>query len=124
MKLVTDTLTSVPQGIEDKRMAHLRSGRCDQGLCMDAGYDYEEVREVVWQFGYTAHIRSRGEEVKARKAGRRSQGEESGSGGTALGSRKNSQRAQSLPPFVGEMGKESTELPRYAALGMRAHHLE
>ena len=69
MKLVTDTLTSVPQGIEDKRMAHLRSGRCDQGLCMDAGYDYEEVREVVWQFGYTAHIRSRGEEVKARKAG-------------------------------------------------------
>lgn len=71
MKLVTDTLLSVPQEIEDKRMAHLRSSECDQGLCMDAGYDYDEVREVVWEFGYTAHIRPRGEEVKARKAGQR-----------------------------------------------------
>jgi len=26
MRLVTDTLLSVPQAIEDKRMAHLRSG--------------------------------------------------------------------------------------------------
>ncbi len=50
MKLVTDTLLSVPQGIEDKRMTHLRSGQCDQGLCLDAGYDYDEVREVVWEF--------------------------------------------------------------------------
>ena len=71
MKLVTDTLLSVPQVIEDKRMAHLRSGQCDQGLCMDAGYDYDEVREVAWEFGYTSHIRRRGEEVKARKAGQR-----------------------------------------------------
>ena len=71
MKLVTDTLASVPQVIEDKRLAHLRSCQGDQRLCMDAGYDYDEVREVVWEFGYTAHIRSRGEEKKARKAGRR-----------------------------------------------------
>jgi putative transposase len=38
---------------------------------MDAGYDYDEVREVVVEFGYTAHIRSRGEEVKARQAGKK-----------------------------------------------------
>ena len=71
MKLVTATLASVPQAIEDKRLAHLRSGQAEQGLCMDAGYDYGDVYEVVWEFGYTAHIRSRGEEVKAREAGKK-----------------------------------------------------
>ena len=38
---------------------------------MDAGYDFDEVREVVCDFGYTAHIRGRGEEKKARKAGKK-----------------------------------------------------
>ena len=38
-----------------------------QGMCMDKGYDYEEVRETVREFGFTAHMRSRGEEAQARK---------------------------------------------------------
>ena len=33
-----------------------------QHLCMDKGYDYPEVRQMVAQYGYTAHIRHRGEE--------------------------------------------------------------
>ena len=33
-----------------------------QGLCLDKGYDYDEVRDIVKEFGFTAHIRSRGEE--------------------------------------------------------------
>ncbi len=52
MKLVEDTLASVTQVIEDKRLEHLRTGE-EQGLCMDAGYDYDEVREIAWEFGYT-----------------------------------------------------------------------
>ena len=71
MKLVAATLASVPQLVEDKRLAHLASGACDQGLCLDAGYDYDEVYEVVWEFGYTAHVRSRGEEKKAKEAGKK-----------------------------------------------------
>ena len=41
------------------------------GLCLDAGYDYDEVRELAAAFGYTAHIRPRGEEAAAiqREAG-------------------------------------------------------
>ena len=70
MKLVTDTLLSVPQSIEDKRLEHLRTGE-EQGLCMDAGYDYDKVREIAWEFGYTTHIRSRGEEKKAKEAGKK-----------------------------------------------------
>ena len=37
------------------------------GMCLDKGYDFEEVRRIVDEFGFTAHIRSRGEEAKAIK---------------------------------------------------------
>ena len=37
-----------------------------QGLCLDRGYDYEEVRELVAEFGFTAHIRTRGEEIERK----------------------------------------------------------
>jgi putative transposase len=42
-----------------------------QGLCLDKGDDYEEVRDLLAEFGYTAHIRARGEEAQAlrREAG-------------------------------------------------------
>ena len=36
-----------------------------QGICLDKGYDYAEVYELVGAFGLTPHIRSRGEEKQA-----------------------------------------------------------
>ena len=44
-----------------------------QGLCLDRGYDYDEVRALAHEFGFTCHIRSRAEEAKAleREAGLR-----------------------------------------------------
>ena len=38
-----------------------------QGMCLDKGYDFAEVRRIVDEFGFTAHIRSRGEEAQAIK---------------------------------------------------------
>ena len=38
-----------------------------QGMCLDAGYDYDEVYAMVQEFGFTAHVRPRGEEAKAIK---------------------------------------------------------
>ena len=38
-----------------------------QGMCLDKGYDYQEVRDILAEFGFTAHIRSRGEEAQALK---------------------------------------------------------
>jgi transposase len=35
-----------------------------QGLCLDKGYDFDEVRERVAGLGFTAHIRTRGEEQR------------------------------------------------------------
>lgn len=59
MKLTEATLQSIPVDRPEPRPYHR------QHLCMDKGYDYEEVRELTEAFGYTAHIRSRGEEAKA-----------------------------------------------------------
>jgi putative transposase len=46
---------------------------CLQGMCLDKGHDFDEVGEVLAEFGFTAHIRSRGEEAQALKqeAGKR-----------------------------------------------------
>jgi putative transposase len=38
-----------------------------QHLCLDKGYDYDEVRELGKEFGYTLHIRPRNEEAQAIK---------------------------------------------------------
>lgn len=38
-----------------------------QGICLDKGYDYQAVRETLAAFGFTAHIRARGEEAQALK---------------------------------------------------------
>lgn len=34
---------------------------------MDKGYDYDEVRDILQEFGFTAHIRARREEAQAIK---------------------------------------------------------
>ena len=38
-----------------------------QGMCLDKGYDFQEVREILAEFGFTAHIRARGEEARQLK---------------------------------------------------------
>ena len=38
-----------------------------QHLCLDKGDDYPQVRELVAAWGYTAHIRTRGEEAQEKR---------------------------------------------------------
>jgi putative transposase len=61
MKVVRMTIESIP--VDRPKPTREQP----QGRCMDKGYDYEEVRETVREFGFTAHIRSRGEEAQALK---------------------------------------------------------
>jgi putative transposase len=44
-----------------------------QGLCLDTGSDDQDVRDLLVEFGCTAHIQSRGEEAQAihEKAGQK-----------------------------------------------------
>jgi putative transposase len=59
MKLVRTTLERIV--VERPQPSAEQS----QHLCLDKGYDYDEVRAIVTEFGFTAHIRSRGDEAKA-----------------------------------------------------------
>jgi transposase len=62
MKMVRATIESIvverPEVTEEQ----------PQGMCLDKGYDYDEVREILEEFGFTAHIKARGEEAKELKA--------------------------------------------------------
>lgn len=40
-----------------------------QGLCLDKGYDYPETRKTARHFRLTLHLRTRGEEAKAKRRG-------------------------------------------------------
>jgi putative transposase len=44
-----------------------------QGMCLDKGDASREIRDLLTEFGFTAHLRSRGEEIKAlaQEAGKR-----------------------------------------------------
>lgn len=61
MKLVRATIESLvvvrPEPIKER----------PQGMCLDKGYDYDEVYAILQEFGFTAHVRPRGEEAKAIK---------------------------------------------------------
>lgn len=60
-KMVRETLESIAvERLEP-------TAETPQGLCLDKGYDYDEVRGLLDEFGFTAHIRARGEEAQALK---------------------------------------------------------
>lgn len=60
MKLVAATLTAIPIPRPVPTEAE------PLHLCLDKGYDYPEVHELVAEWGYTAHIARRGVDQKAR----------------------------------------------------------
>jgi transposase len=41
--------------------------RKPQNMCMDRGYDYQDTRQLVGEWGYTAHIKARGEEAEEKR---------------------------------------------------------
>ena len=61
VKLTKETLESIqvkrPKATKKKKLH----------LCLDKAYDSDEVRELAEEFGFTAHIRARGEEAKKLK---------------------------------------------------------
>jgi putative transposase len=61
MKLVRPTIESIV--IERPKPSEQQP----EGMCLDKGYDSDEVRDILREFGLTAHMRPRGEEAKALK---------------------------------------------------------
>ena len=60
-KMARETIESIP--IERPKPTKA----VPQNLCLDKGYDYPEVRDLAREFGFTAHIVSRGEEAQLLK---------------------------------------------------------
>jgi putative transposase len=70
-KLLRETIESIaierPLPTLHEEEAEAEEEQQQQGMCLDKGYDYDEVREILKEFGFTAHIRARGEEAQAIK---------------------------------------------------------
>lgn len=62
-KLARETIESIPIERPEPTRRH------PQGMCMDKGYDYGEVYELLEEFAYTAHVHARGEEAQRIKRG-------------------------------------------------------
>ena len=60
-KLMQETLTCLPVARPEP------TEDTPQGLCLDKGYDYDSVRDLAAEFGFTLHLRTRGEEAQAIK---------------------------------------------------------
>ena len=63
-KLMRATIEAIPI----RRASPTR--RRPQHLCLNKGYDYDEPRALANAFGFTLHLRSRGEEAWAKRHAR------------------------------------------------------
>ena len=63
-KLMRPTLEAIPV----RRPKPTR--RRPQHLCLDKGFDYDEPRALAEEFGFTLHLRTRGEEASAKRRAR------------------------------------------------------
>jgi transposase len=60
-KLLRETIQSLVRARPEP------TSEAPQGMCLDKGYGYNEVRAILVEFAFTAHIRARGEEAEAIK---------------------------------------------------------
>jgi putative transposase len=60
-RLVEATLESIPVERPEPNLTK------PQHMCLDKGYDYPDIRTLIDNWGYTAHIKSRGQEEAERK---------------------------------------------------------
>jgi hypothetical protein len=98
MKLTRPTIESVVVERPEPTAEH------PQGMCLDAGYDYDEVYAILKEFGKTracAPAWRRGESDQAR---RRLQSTQVGGGAGAL-------MDEPLSPSADSLGQEATKLP-------------
>jgi hypothetical protein len=109
-KMLQATLQSIPiarpEPTEEQR----------QNLCLDKGYDYNEVRELGKVFGYTLHIRARKEEAQALKR-------QVGWKRKTLGGGAHTQLDESLSRGVDSLGEKGRELSRPAPSRLCLYYL-
>jgi putative transposase len=58
-KILKETLESIPKVSTEKPP--------NKSMCLDKGYDYEEIRKLLKKKKWVPHIRTRGEEIQEKK---------------------------------------------------------
>jgi hypothetical protein len=91
-------------------------GCASQGLCLDKGYDFDEVRDIVKAFGLTARIRARGEETRVIK-------QEAGFEARRWVVERTQQLDESLSPNPRAPRETPPDFHCHAAPRLRHHHL-
>jgi hypothetical protein len=124
LKLLRETIESI--AIE--RPLPTPEQQQQQGMCLDKGYDYDEGgpgdpegirwRNSVKEFGFTAHIRARGEEAQAIKR------EVGYIKSPSLGSGAGIQLDEPLPGDPYPLGEEGSQLLGLAPPLLRLYHLQ
>ena len=109
MKLVRATVDSVPVD------RPLPSPEHPHGMCLDKGYDFAEVRRTLDEFGFTAHIRSRGEEAQAIKR-------EAGFKARRWVVERTHSWLNRFPAHFGPLRQVPRELHRLSSLRLCPHH--
>ena len=89
--------------------------KCPQHLCLDKGCDYEEVRALAKEFGFTLHLRTRGEEKEAKK--------EAGQKARRSRRRAHPLLDEPLPAHPHPLGEKGRKPPRVPPPRLRPHHL-
>ena len=105
MKLVPATLESMAIDRPEP------SREQPQNICLDKGYDYPQIEELVDRWGYTAPYSKPGR----REAGA---GGDTGLPGPALGSGTHPQLAEPLSAHLGSLGKGCGQLSGNAAFNL------
>jgi hypothetical protein len=81
-------------------------------MCLDKGYDCDEVYATLLEFGFTAHVRQLREEAQAIKR-------EAGGLRSPLGGGTGAFLAQPLSPSARALGEKATELPGLSPFRLR-----
>jgi hypothetical protein len=109
MKLVRSTIENI---VIDRPMT---TEEHPQEMCLDKGYDYEEVCDILHEFGFTAYIRKRGEEVKAIRR-------EAGFKARQVGRGARSFLDESLPPLTHTLGQKPCQLSGFSPFRLCLDH--
>ena len=107
MTLVLETVNNMGVWHAEPALKH------PQCPCLDKGYDFSEVRHTVAELGFTAHIRSRGEETELSKGRLGSQ--------PGVGEGTDSRLAEPLPAHPGLLEPVLGELQHLPAFRL-SHH--
>ena len=115
MKLVRATLESLPVPRPESSPGQ------PQGMCLDKGYDYDEVRDTLEEFGGGVRLHRPHPQSWRRGASHQERGRIQGA---PLGGGTHSRMAEPFSAHPGPLGQIPRELHRLSSFCLRSHRFQ